>query len=184
MSFERAVEFVLRWEGGLVKDPMDRGGLTRWGISQAYHPGLDIDNLTREQAIEIYRTDYWNRIRGDDLPEELAFVTFDAAVNSGPRNAARFLQRALGIKDDGVLGPKTMDRAWACDPRATAIHAIQARARYYTSVFTRHPSQLRFLNGWLARIIDLAAQVHACTTCGARGTLQGRGPGDDDRFGG
>lgn len=90
-KFERAVEFVLRWEGGYVHNPADPGGETKYGISKRSYPYLDIKNLTREQAIEIYRRDYWDAAGAGELRWPLALVYFDAAVNHGVGAALYFL---------------------------------------------------------------------------------------------
>ena len=83
--FQRALAFVLNAEGGekITDDPRDRGGLTRWGISQTAYPKLDIRSLTRAQAEQIYRTDYWLLGCCDGLPPPLALMHFDCAVNMG-----------------------------------------------------------------------------------------------------
>lgn len=82
-KFDRVMNFVLQWEGGYVNDPNDPGGETKFGISKRSHPHLDIKNLTREEALAIYREKYWDRIGGDklDYPEALALMDF--AVHSG-----------------------------------------------------------------------------------------------------
>src|SRR5690606_34526085 len=88
--FAVAVEVVLRHEGGYVHDPADPGGETNWGISKRSYPHLDIASLTREQAIEIYRRDWWNRHGYDRIKSlDVAVKTFDLAVNMGPAAAHR-----------------------------------------------------------------------------------------------
>src|SRR5690606_8388459 len=82
-DFDQAVEFVLQVEGGYSNHPKDRGGETRWGISKASFPDLDIKNLTVSQAKEIYRQHYWNRCRCDEVAPPINAVLFDAAVNHG-----------------------------------------------------------------------------------------------------
>ena len=94
------------WTGGAV----DRGTLrgTNFGISAASYPTLDIARLTEADARAIYRRDYWDRIQGDALPPPLALLVFDAAVNNGTGQAARWLQRAAGVEADGDIGPETL----------------------------------------------------------------------------
>src|SRR3990167_11517248 len=108
-AFDQALAFVLEWEGGLVSDPNDAGGLTNHGISQRPYPDLAIAALTRDDVVAIYARDYWAPIRGDELPAPLALVVFDSAVNQGVSRAIVCLQRALGVADDGELGPVTME---------------------------------------------------------------------------
>jgi len=117
-NFDQFIGRVLSHEGGYVNDPRDPGGETKWGISKRSYPHLDIRNLTREDAIEIYRRDFWQRVQGDKLPVEFSFQALDAAVNHGIENAVRWLQRAAGVADDGVIGPVTLaavERAQVAD---------------------------------------------------------------------
>lgn len=100
-KFTKIINRVLDNEGGYVFNAADPGGETKFGISKRAYPKLDIKNLTRDQAIEIYRQDYWNRINGDKLPEEIAYQVLDTAVNHGIGNAIRMLQRAINVADDG-----------------------------------------------------------------------------------
>lgn len=121
MTFDQAIEIVLAKEGGFQADPDDTGNWTsgkkgvgvlkgtKYGISAASYPDLDIRNLTRGQAVEIYRRDFWPSIKPDWLPAALRLSVFDVAVNSGPRRAIVFLQQVAGIKADGVFGPVTRD---------------------------------------------------------------------------
>lgn len=83
MKFEDAVLIVLEHEGGYVNHPSDPGGETNFGISKRSYPNLDIKNLTKQKAIEIYRKDYWDAIKCDSLPEHLRLIAFDCAVNQG-----------------------------------------------------------------------------------------------------
>lgn len=106
--WEASIAHVLACEGGIANDPLDRGGLTKYGISQRAYPNRDIETLTEAEAVEIYRRDYWMRIRADELPPQAAVPTFDAAVNQGQGQATRMLQRALGLTEDGIIGPATI----------------------------------------------------------------------------
>ncbi len=83
-TFDTAVTAVLSYEGGYVNDPNDPGGETNWRISKRAYPNLDIKNLTRDQAIQIYRRDYWDSLECDRFPPLIAIALFDAAVNQGP----------------------------------------------------------------------------------------------------
>lgn len=108
MNFEAAVERVLAHEGGYSNNPADPGGETQWGISKRAYPGSNIRTLTREQAKEFYRRDYWDKVGCDKLPGAIAFQVFDFAVNSGVGLAVKMLQRAVLLPEDGELGPKTV----------------------------------------------------------------------------
>ena len=108
MTFDEAFDILIGHEGGYVNNPRDPGGETNWGISKRSYPNVDIRNLTKEGAKEIYRKDYWGRLEADSLPESVRFDLFDTAVNSGPGTAARLLQRACGTAEDGQIGPLTL----------------------------------------------------------------------------
>ncbi len=110
--------WILAYEGGFVNHPKDPGGATNQGITQrtydAYRRRIGhatqsvrlIDNVERDT---IYRVQYWDAIRGDDLPIGVDAAVYDFAVNSGPSRAAKFLQRIVGVKQDGVIGLQTLD---------------------------------------------------------------------------
>lgn len=106
-TFDTMIDRVLGNEGGYVNDPDDPGGETKWGISKRSYPNVDIANLTKAQAIEIYRKDFWEPIDGDQLRPAIAYQLLDFAVNSGIGTATRALQRAAGVADDGVIGQNT-----------------------------------------------------------------------------
>ena len=108
MTFDEAFDRLMGHEGGYVNDPRDPGGETNWGISKRSYPHLDIATLSREQAKEIYRRDFWERANADQFDGAIAFQVFDTAVNSGIGTAIKLLQRAVGVKDDGVVGPITL----------------------------------------------------------------------------
>lgn len=110
MNFDEAFDRLIGHEGGYSnRSPKDDpGGETNWGISKRSYPRIDIKNLTRDQAKEIYRTDYWLRGGADKYDGAIGYQFFDAAVNSGIENAVRFLQRAVGVADDGNVGPITI----------------------------------------------------------------------------
>lgn len=139
-AFQTALGFTLLQEGGFQNAHDDPGNWTggavgagqlvgtNFGISAAAYPTLDIPNLTLAEATAIYQRDYWNAIDGDNLPTSIAIVTFDAAVNSGPGNGVRWLQSALGVSADGVIGPVTV---------AAAQHASNSVMVATDAVFNR-----------------------------------------------
>lgn len=107
MTFDDVFNRTLGSEGGYSNDPNDPGGETNWGISKRSYPKVDIKHLTREGAYAIYLVDFWRRIDADRLPDGVAFQLFDFAVNSGIETAVRYLQRAIGVADDGHWGPSS-----------------------------------------------------------------------------
>lgn len=150
--FLRAVEFVLQHEGEWSNHPSDPGGRTRWGISSRAHPDVDLDTLTREQAIEIYRREYWERIRGDELPWPLVLVVMDHAVHSGVHRAVEMLQAQIGATVDGIVGPQTLARA--SRPSDVRVPCL-LHQRLEMLVDLGGPYRL----GWMSRVIDLAIEV-------------------------
>ena len=152
-NFDLALSEVLAFEGGYVNDPRDPGGETNFGISKRAYPAENIKAMTRERASAIYRRDYWRAVAGDDLPGGVDLAVFDAAVNSGPGRAIRWLQRALVVPADGVLGPKTMDAARAADPAVTVKRMTADRLAYLKGLAT----WARFGKGWARRVDSIRA---------------------------
>jgi lysozyme family protein len=148
MSFEAIIERVLGHEGGYVFDPRDPGGATKFGISKRAYPFVDIENLTRTTAISIYRRDYWPRIHGDELPISVAFQVMDAAVNHGAGNAVRWLQRAAGVGDDGIVGPLTLAAVRRMDSRDLVDLFVAERLEFYA----RLEGFNAFGRGWVRRV--------------------------------
>lgn len=152
MTFEDAVEILLKHEGGYVNHPRDPGGETNFGISKRSYPALNIAALTREGAIEIYRRDFWELLRIGELPDILRLTFFDSAVNQGPFGAVGMLQAVVGERVDGVMGPITLRRANELDPVAVA-------RKFNTFRFNRYVQSKGFPNfgtGWLKRLVDVA----------------------------
>lgn len=152
VTFDVAFDRVIGHEGGYVNHPDDPGGETNWGITlrtarEAGYTG-SMRELTREQAREIYRTAYWQRARCDEFDGAIAFQVFDAAVNHGIGNSIRFLQRAAGVADDGVMGPVTMAAIRAMTVTDVLARFNAARLNFYTKLST-WPS---FGRGWTRRV--------------------------------
>ncbi|MEE8059566.1 MAG: glycosyl hydrolase 108 family protein [Pseudomonadales bacterium] len=154
-DFEPAVTKTLIHEGGatLVDDPADKGGLTRFGISQHSYPELDIRKLTEAQAREIYKRDYWDKIQGDRIARQtVAESIFDSAVNMGPRTAARLTQLALGMEPvDGIIGNNTQALLQQVDEPLFLAQFALAKIARYAHICQRNASQKRFLLGWINR---------------------------------
>ena len=160
-DFDKAMEFVFRWEGGYVNDPQDPGGETNHGISKKAYPNVDITNLTKEAAKEIYRRDYWIKGKCDRMDWPLNIVQMDCAVNAGIPQASKFLQRALGVDDDGRIGPVTLSAIRDYDADVLAVLAIAEREHFYRILAQKKPQLSKFLNGWLNRCDALKAAIHA-----------------------
>lgn len=148
MTFDEAFAKLIGHEGGYVFDPVDRGGETKYGISKRSYPLEDIRAMTLDRAKELYWVDFWSPCRCDDLPEALRFDVFDAAVNSGVRQATLWLQRAVGAQADGIIGPKTLATARRADP-ATAMARFNG---HRLGAMTDMPTWSAHGRGWARRI--------------------------------
>lgn len=149
MTFDQAFDKLINHEGGYTFNPHDPGGETKFGISKRSYPHLDIHSLTLADAKTIYKRDFWDRAQCDKLHPDLAFDLFDGAVNSGIGQAIRWLQRAVGVADDGVVGPLTL----AAINREDDASAIRARYNGHRLDFmTRLSTWDVFGKGWTRRI--------------------------------
>ena len=168
MTINQMLDDVIRREGGYVHDPVDRGGPTKYGITQrtlrAWRGQAvtadDVRRLTTDEARAIYRRRYVDEPGFARLPDPLRTQVVDNGVLSGPRQAVKDLQRAIGgVRIDGRLGPKT--RAALRQQGVAGVHAqlIQVRAARIGRIVHRRPDQARFLTGWLARITAFARDL-------------------------
>ena len=156
MDFNKIIEKVLEHEGGYVNDPNDLGGETNFGITKRFYPDVDIKNLTKEQAKEIYKKDYWDKNRVESLPQNLWHIFFDMCVNMGRRTAVKILQRAANNKGknidvDGGLGPATIGAL-----KGVELDRVRAfRVKYYVDLITAKPKQEKFYLGWFRRSLEV-----------------------------
>lgn len=148
--FDQCFDKLISHEGGYVNHPNDPGGETKFGISKRAYPQVDIKALTLDAAKAIYKRDYWDRAQCDKLPPPVAYMLFDAAVNSGIGQAIRFLQRAAGVADDGALGPMTLAAVQRMDVEALAGRFLGQRLDFMTKLTTWDT----FGKGWARRIAD------------------------------
>ena len=114
--WDSAFDLLMINEGGYVNNPNDPGKATKYGISKKAYPDIDIENLTLEQAKKIYKRDYWDRCKCSFIPDALSIALFDFAVNSGTKKAIKYLQKALEVPADGVIGNQTIG---ACNREPT-----------------------------------------------------------------
>ena len=155
-NFPKCLEVILKSEGGYVNDPHDRGGETNMGISKRAFPDVDIKNLTKEHASAIYKKYYWDKVQGDGLPSGLDLVVFDSAVNSGPAQAVKWLQRSIGVKDDGVLGPITIMALQKANKASVIDKFLDQRLTFLKSLSTWS----RYGKGWGTRVEDIRKLAH------------------------
>jgi len=161
MSWDKAITHVLEWEGGAAHslDPDDPGNYTgqdktgelrgtKYGISALSFPLLDIKGLTEDQARSIYRDRYWREIQGDKLPEPLAIMLMDSAVNCGISRSVKWLQKTLRIQADGSLGPVTLAAVKTQTGVYLAKEVADQRERHYRLLKTWG----KYGKGWMNRL--------------------------------
>lgn len=154
MQFDQAFDRLLKHEGGysnrrLADDP---GGETMWGVTigtarAAGYTGA-MKDLSLETARAIYRAQFWNAVKADALPEALRYPLFDAAVNSGPGQAAKWLQRSIGSFEDGVIGPITIKACGNIPAGIIASRIAGHRLMFMTSLANWQANA----RGWSKRI--------------------------------
>lgn len=163
-NFAKALAQVLRYEGGFSDHPEDPGGATMKGVTQAVYdawrkaanqPTQSVRYISDLEVGAIYRDQYWDRISGDDLPSGIDFAVFDFAVNSGVSRAARTLQGVVGVKQDGQIGPATL--------QATKTYVAMAVTNKRLAFMQSLSIWATFGKGWSARIADVKAQILALT---------------------
>ena len=155
-TFDEIIEHVLEHEGGYVNDPTDLGGETKYGITKRFYPDIDIKNLTKEQAKEIYKRDYWDKNRVDELPEQLRHIFFDMCVNQGRGTAVKVLQRAANakgakLKVDGGMGPATLKAVQNVEHDRVKSY----RVLHYANLVINKPEQEKFWYGWFKRALEV-----------------------------
>lgn len=151
MNFDQAFDRLIGFEGGYSNNPMDPGGETMFGITarvaRTHGYTGDMRSLTRDKAKEIAKAEYWTPCRADELPDVFKFDVFDGAYNSGVSQSIKWLQRAVGVDDDGRIGPGTLAAAQGANPLAIARYNGQ-RLRFMTDLGTFG----QFGKGWARRI--------------------------------
>jgi lysozyme family protein len=150
-TYDKAVELILKHEGGYVDHPNDPGGETNMGISKRSYPDEDIKGMTKERAKEIYKKDFWDAVKGDQLPAAVALICFDTAVMSGSRRACRFLQKACGVTTDGIVGPMTLG-AVRVDYRISEEDFLDELSNTRLNFYKRLKTFGTFGRGWTNRV--------------------------------
>ena len=134
------------WTSGIIGKGELKG--TKYGISAMSYPDLDIKNLTLEDAKAIYKRDWWDKLKLEDYSAAMSYQLFDTAINSGWHNAAEILQRAIGVKDDGVIGKVTMAKLSILDNNDVLMLFLAERLEFMTSISTWGT----YGRGWARRI--------------------------------
>lgn len=160
-NFAESLQHVLKHEGGFSNHKDDPGGMTNLGCTKAVweewcgHPVTEkiMRELTPADVAPLYRRKYWEKIKGDDLPSGIDYIVFDAAINSGPGRAAKWLQATIGVEVDGGIGPKTLAAVTAFD----ASQLIEDYSKRRLSFLTDLPTWKTFGKGWTRRVQEAEA---------------------------
>lgn len=156
MTFDEAFHTLLGHEGGYSNHPADPGGETMWGVTARVARAKGYTGPMKDLPVELakqwYKEDYWDKVLADELPPELRYPMFDAAVNSGPRQAILWLQRSIPVeKVDGILGPVTLSTVKGVEPLLLKSKILGARLDFMTRLNTWDS----FGKGWARRIASL-----------------------------
>lgn len=159
MGFDDILIKLLEHEGGYVNHPRDPGGETNLGVTRKSweeyigHRAKEdaIRNLTADDVREFYRRKYWDKIRGDNMSPAIAYCVFDAAVNSGPGRAAKWLQEAVGAAPDGVVGPNTLRMVETAEAASVINKVCDIRLEFLQSLSTFDT----FGKGWTRRVDEV-----------------------------
>ena len=162
-NFSEALKLVLKHEGNFSDHPQDPGGATMKGITLATFRRYidakatkdDLRHITQAQLENVYRRHYWNAVKADDLPDGVDYACFDFAVNSGPSRAAKYLQAAVGVRQDGKIGQQTI-AAVKSRVAPTVIHDLCDRRMAFLKGLKTWPT---FRKGWTSRVTDVRAKA-------------------------
>ena len=162
-KFSEALEVILHHEGGYVNHPKDPGGETNLGVTKRVYEDFggekEMKDLTKEDVEPIYKKNYWDRVKGDDLPEGLDLCIFDFAVNAGPGRAAKFIQRLVNTTVDGGIGPNTLkcinDHVEHYGVSTTIDQYQSERQNYYESLSNFES----FGRGWTRRVDEVTEEA-------------------------
>jgi lysozyme family protein len=161
-KFEKAMKFVRVVEGGKFNHPNDPGGFTNMGLTQRDYPNLDLHNLTRKQADEIFYRDYWKKSAAGKLPCPVFISYFDSVVNTGASRANKILQKALGVKQDGIIGPQTLKAINEHkNPKQLALAAADEKQNFYLRLINKNSKFKSFKKGWARRTNALKNYINS-----------------------
>lgn len=149
-NFRRSLQFVLKWEGGYVNNPDDPGGETKYGISKAAFPDLDIKSLTPELALQIYLNKYWVPLNCGKYNMPFCLVLLDTSVNLGIGRTQTYLSQIERSYHNGEV-EKT--------PRLLSYAMIELRRRHYDNLLNKTSWAKNFYKGWMRRLNDLRKEV-------------------------
>lgn len=159
-NIELSMAWMLAHEGGYVNHPKDPGGATNLGVTQRVYDMYrrrsgqatrSVRAIAPDEVAEIYKAQYWDAVRGDELPSGVDYAVFDYAVNSGPKRAIMELQRVIGAGVDGVIGMETVGKAREMDP----FDLIEALCNRRMAFLRSLKHWKTFGRGWTARVMGV-----------------------------
>lgn len=162
-DYKKLIPFILKWEGGFVNDPLDKGGATNKGITistfrQVFGKSKTVDDLkhiTDEQWNYIFKLYYWDRYKADSINNQsIANICVDWVWASGIWGIKK-VQQLLNTTADGIVGPKTINAINNQHPKELFNKIKKARITFVENIVKHNPSQNRFLKGWLNRINNI-----------------------------
>lgn len=155
MNFDEAFYRLMGHEGKYSNHPNDPGGETMWGITLrvARENGYrgEMKDMSQDTAKIIAKKKYWDAVQADELPKEIRYAMIDAAYNSGPSQAIKWLQRALEVEDDGILGPQTKKALGQKNALELKMKLLSQRLSFLTKL----PGWVAFGKGWARRIAEI-----------------------------
>jgi lysozyme family protein len=164
-NFEQCLEMLLHHEGGFVNHPKDPGGITNLGVTKKVYEEFlgrevteqEMRDLTPEDVAPLYKRNYWDRLKCDDLPSGVDWCAFDWGVNSGTGRSAKALQTCIGATADGAIGPATLKKLSEFDPKEIVMQMFEARQAFYEGLSTFDT----FGKGWTRRNSETLDQAIA-----------------------
>lgn len=165
-NFDACLAHVIQSEGGFVNHPRDPGGMTNLGVTKAVWEAFvgresnekEMRSLTPEMVAPLYRRKYWDKVAGDQLPSGLDYAVFDAAINSGPGRAAKWLQELVKVPADGAIGPRTLTAVGTFPVQTLIAHYNDKRLQFLEGL----PTWDTFGKGWgnrVAHVQSTASQI-------------------------
>ncbi len=178
-DLQKSMDIMMKLEGGKSDLKSDRGGRTNLGVTQREFdkfrekqglPRKDVFNITKQEAQQIYKVGYWDIIKGDELPLNVAHAMFSYALTDGPQDSVRFVQKLLGVEVTGFMGPKTKQAIWNAskngDKKLTERILNKQIARY------ENDEQEQFQKGWVNRVKKLRQNIFPQTVVKKPNTIK------------
>lgn len=160
---EKLMPLIQKWEGGYSNHPNDNGGCTMKGVTIKTYRNFfgssktcsDLKKITDNEWLEIFKDGYWNPMLGDEIKNQsIANIIIDWGWMSGVKTVSKKIQKLIGLKDDGIFGPQTINAINGKEPETLFNIIYKEREKFYYSICEKNPEQKIFLNGWLNRLND------------------------------